>query len=243
MMTISSFKKRVSAFLLRINGRSLRERVLMFCALQIVVFAVLFFGFLLPQWRLQQDLLHKTETVSAQLSTMSAETRSLKTREAIDPDVANRELLRQSRLQSDQSRADLIKLHDVLVKPEEMVLRLEEIIKVNGRLQLISLKTLPVENLMQGKQLADKKPADNAVPLNTSANKSDFQTSGGIYRHGVAVVVQGSYQDIVDYLVALESGPSGFYWGDMKMQVDMYPVVTMQLTLFTLSMDKKWLSL
>jgi MSHA biogenesis protein MshJ len=67
------------------------------------------------------------------------------------------------------------------------------------------------------------------------------QSADAVYKHGVEIVVQGSYPDMVDYLTDLESMPWQLFWANAKLNVDSYPKSSLTLTLFTLSLDKKWL--
>lgn len=243
MITLSLFKKSVADFSLWINSRSLRERILIFCAVQLVVVALIGFGLLLSRWQVKKELVHEMDLRVARLSTISAEAGSLKTAEKIDPDSNNRELLKKINLQSDELRTNLTKLHDILVKPEDMALRLQTMINIHGKLQLVSLATLPVDDLMPGKKITEINTAKTPVLPESIPSTDNPLEMSGIFRHGIVIVVRGSYLDIIDYLVDLESSPSGFYWGNMEMHTDTTPLVTVHITLFTLSLDKKWLSL
>ena len=158
MIALSPLKKRIADFFLWINSRSLRERILIFCTVQLVVLVVVGFGLLTPRWQLKQELVNEVEYRLAKISTLTAETGSLQIAEKIDPDNSNRELLKKINLQSDELRATLSKLNDVLVKPEEMALRLQAMIHINGKLQLVLLNTLPVDDLMQGKKISEINP-------------------------------------------------------------------------------------
>ena len=144
-------------------------------------------------------------------------------------------------------RGDLAGLKNVLVKPENMASMLEDILKRNGKLRLISLNTLPVSSLIPAASEEIKNPLEKiaaAAPSTTVIATSQSGTgTGDIYKHGVEIVVQGKYLDMMSYMVALEAMPWQLYWGRAKMHVETYPEATLSLTLFTLSLDKKWLNL
>jgi MSHA biogenesis protein MshJ len=55
--------------------------------------------------------------------------------------------------------------------------------------------------------------------------------------------VRGSYLDMVDYMTALESLPTQLFWGKAQLEVEDYPSVRLTLTLYTLSLDEKWMKL
>jgi MSHA biogenesis protein MshJ len=57
------------------------------------------------------------------------------------------------------------------------------------------------------------------------------------------VTLRGSYLDMVDYMTALESLPTQLFWGKAQLDVEDYPSVRLTLTLYTLSLDEKWMKL
>jgi MSHA biogenesis protein MshJ len=57
----------------------------------------------------------------------------------------------------------------------------------------------------------------------------------------VEITVKGNYQNLLNYLNALEKLPVKMFWGKMELVAGEYPVSTMKLTLYTLSLDKTWL--
>ena len=64
-----------------------------------------------------------------------------------------------------------------------------------------------------------------------------------LYRHGVQLELQGSYLDMVSYMEALERMPSQLFWGKATLEAQEYPKARLTLTLYTLSLDTKWISL
>ena len=54
------------------------------------------------------------------------------------------------------------------------------------------------------------------------------------------VTVEGNYLDLLAYVARLEKQPWQVYWGRTVMTAD-YPKVQIELTLYTLSLDKAWL--
>ena len=58
--------------------------------------------------------------------------------------------------------------------------------------------------------------------------------------HGVEVVVEGRYLDLVAYLERLERQPWDLFWGSTQLYAD-YPRSRLKLTLYTLSLERAWL--
>jgi MSHA biogenesis protein MshJ len=64
-----------------------------------------------------------------------------------------------------------------------------------------------------------------------------------LFRHGVEITLSGSYLDMIAYMEALEALPTQLFWGRAEFEVDQYPNARLTLTVYTLSMDKKWMKL
>jgi MSHA biogenesis protein MshJ len=89
-------------------------------------------------------------------------------------------------------------------------------------LELVSLRSTQAEDLMQGKASG---------------------TAGiGIYRHGIEISVRGSYADLTRYMRQIEALPWKVLPGRLIIKTETYPQSTMTLTLYTLSLERAWLS-
>lgn len=123
-----------------------------------------------------------------------------------------------------------------LVAPERIAPLLETILKSNGKLQLVSMKTLPVSPVREGSPTAAKVEPAAAVP-------PAVPPIALLYRHGVEISVRGNYLDMVNYMDALEAMPTQLFWGRAELAVEEYPDSRLTLTLYTLSLDRKWIKL
>ena len=64
-----------------------------------------------------------------------------------------------------------------------------------------------------------------------------------LYRHGVEIRLEGSYDDLQVYMAQLEKLPQRLLWGELVYRVIDYPRAEIRLTLYSLSPDKAWLAL
>jgi MSHA biogenesis protein MshJ len=48
---------------------------------------------------------------------------------------------------------------------------------------------------------------------------------------------------MVDYMQVLETLPTQLFWGKAQLDAEAYPNVRLTLTLYTLSLDSKWMKL
>ncbi|KAF3998990.1 MSHA biogenesis protein MshJ [Glaciimonas immobilis] len=199
-----------------------------------------------PQFDRQKKMSLHIQTNQAKIALMQTTIQEKVRARAFDPNISDNALLKKLQEQSLQLRSELLGLNNVLVKPENMTSLLQDILKRNGALRLISLNTLPVTSLTPAGSNEVKDPADKtrvAEVTKAVAPASATQTSGGVYKHSVEIVVQGTYPDMVRYMSTLEALPWQIFWGKATMQTNTYPEATFNLTLFTLSLDEKWLNL
>jgi MSHA biogenesis protein MshJ len=233
-------KQQWEKLVLRIDALSLRERVIVFAA-AVLILILLVNAFLLnPQYASQTALSQQIRQQQSQIADLQNQIQQTVKAREVDPDQADRIRLRQLQDEAGRMRTALTDLQKRLVPPNEMADLLEEVLKRNNKLLLVSLKTLPVTSLTDIAQTGknDKDKAASTAP--TAEEMSGIQT---VYKHAVVLTVQGSYMDMLAYMRALEALPWELFWGSAQLTVDDYPKATLTLTLFTLSQDKKWLDL
>jgi MSHA biogenesis protein MshJ len=236
-------KQRWLAFAARIDALSQRERILVFAATAASLVFLGQTGVIGPLLR-KQELL-RSEIVQQQnsIAGINAEIiQKLKEAEA-DPDAAARARLGETRAESTRLGDSLRAMQQGLVPPDRVAPLLESILRANGRLKMVSVRTLPVEPL-SGIGAGKGKGAGGALPeaAEPAAAKAAPKREL-LFRHGVEITVRGSYLDMVDYMTALEALPTQLFWGKAQLEVEEYPSVRLTLTLYTLSLDEKWMKL
>jgi MSHA biogenesis protein MshJ len=243
-------KPYLQKFSARIDAMSLRERVLIFIMAAVALVVLVNMLLLDRQFARQQQLSQRITAEQAQIAAIQADIQQKVRQHATDPDAAVRQQLAHAQQQSAQLRGALQQTQQALVAPEKMPALLEAILKRDGRLRLISMKTLPVSTLGAPPVVgAGKTGSDAATPLPASASapaSPGATTEAGvasIYRHGVEITVAGTYPDMLHYMTQLEAMPWQLYWGEARLQAESYPQALLTLTLFTLSLDKKWMNL
>lgn len=226
----------------KVDALSLRERVIVFAAAVVILVALFNATLLDPQFEKQKKLAQRVSQTQAQVTAIQSEIQQKLTRQAVDPDVGNRTRLQQLKQRSNRLQTELLDMQKGLVSPDKMPQLLDDILKRNGKLNLLSLKTLPPSNLNTPVAVEAKdagKPGAIASP-NTIPGAPGIDS---VYKHGVEIVLQGGYLDMLNYMAEIEALPWRIFWGKAKLSVDEYPKATLTLTLFTLSLDKKWLNL
>lgn len=230
-----TMQERIDKVVSRVDALSLRERVLIFAAGAFLVVSLIYSLFLTPLLNKQKALSAQVVQQQEKMKDIQAQIGALLQAKQDDAKSPQRERIRVLRQQLADGDAYLKERRDKLVPPEKMAELLEQVLKKNGRLQLVALNTLPVSLLIE--PAADAAPAPSAAPV--PAPGSERQ----IYKHGVQITVRGSYADMLQYLTALEKLPQQMFWGVAKMQVVQHPTAELTLTLYTLSLDKTWLQI
>lgn len=233
-----AMKERLQRLATRIDALTLRERVLLFAAIAAAyVFLMHFFG-LGPMFA-KQDLL-RTQIVQQQnnLEGIDNEISDKVRAFQADPDAATREKIASVRAQTEALAVSLRAMQNGLVPPERMAPLVESILRANGRLQLVAMRTLPVEPVMGGAKPDAAAPSTAAAAATPAARPAAL-----LYRHGVEVTVRGNYLDMIGYMAALESMPTQLFWGGARLEAETWPASRLTLTLYTLSLDAKWMKL
>lgn len=233
---------------LKIDALSLRERGIIFIAAAFALVSLVNSLVLEPQFSQQKQLSQQIKQDQAKMVVMQADMLQKIQARSVDPDAAERARLQQLQLQVAQLNAALLDMQKGLVPPEKMSALLEDILKRDASLRLISLKTLPVAGIEEAidatpSPIQGGKPATGAALAGAAGAAPAAALNALIYRHGVEIVVQGSYLNMLRYMAQLETMPMQVFWGKALLQVDDYPQATLTLTLYTLSLDKKWLNL
>jgi len=259
-MKQATLKQQWDKLAARVDALSVRERVLVAGACAALLIFILYSVLLTPLFARQQRLTDSLAQQQQQIATIDAEILQRISSSAIDPNAQERAELEKIRQEVTRLGHTLRTTQAGLVAPERIVFLLERLLKQHARLKVESLKTL--QTMPLGDDIA---PAAPAVAPSLTAHNSAAGAIGAVhaaaanaaaapaapavkpppllYRHGVEVVLQGSYVDMVNYMEALEAMPTRVFWGKASMSVERYPHASLTLTLYTLSLDNKWIAL
>ena len=107
------------------------------------------------------------------------------------------------------------------VSADRMIEVLHDVLDRQGRLDLVSIRNLPVTSLVPPAQVGDAPQPP--------------------YVHSIELVVDGQYSDVLDYLGQLEALPWKFRWTSLDLSTAGYPRNRVRIELSTLSLDSTWL--
>ena len=211
----------------RIDALTLRERAMLFSMAAGVIIFLSFFLLLNPSYAKQRKMLQEMTAQQDQIAGVEAEIARTIEAHTADPDAADRARLVQIQTQAQQLSAALMAMQQGMVAPERMTQLLERILRTQPGLRLRSMRSL-----------GDSNPSSAPAVAGAPAPPPQL-----LHRHGVELVVQGSYNDMVAYMAALENMQGQIFWGQAALKVDTYPNASLTLVVYTINLDKKWLKL
>ncbi len=205
-----------------------RERWMVACVLLVAAYTAINMPLLSPVLERQKILSSELEADQSQIQGLNQQISEFSRQSIIDPDAQNKQRIAelQSHLQLLETR--LNNLQTTLINPDKMPELLRSLLRKNGNLKLIELKTLPVKGLLESS-------AENTG----QAPKQDVP----VFKHGVKITIEGRYLDLLEYVTELEKMPWHVLWSKAALNVEHYPDSQLTLTVYTLSLNKTWLSI
>lgn len=215
----------------RFDGLGFRERALVVAA---ALMGILLLGHVLfvePQLARQAFLSKQLAKQQNDLKQIQEQMRLAESR-LRDPDADNRDALERLRANLSELEGRLRDFEKILVPPDKVAVLLEELLSRNRGVKLVSLRTLPVGSLIERKEAV--KAAEDAG--------EDTGRQGALYKHGVEITLEGSYPELLEYVSQIERLSGQLLWSRMTLAVDEHPRARLTLTVYTVSLDKTWLT-
>ncbi|MDH4392955.1 MAG: hypothetical protein QE285_16230 [Aquabacterium sp.] len=238
LMPLAQLAARSRALMRRFDQRNQRERLLLLAAAAAVLLMLADALWLSPAWRAFQGARSAQASGQQQQQALQADIARLQTQGTA---LASQQLadLQQWRQRLRDGDGVLRSHEDSLVGPERMRDLLEQLLARHGDVRLRALRSLGRSDLLAPGQAAT--PGANAAQGASAAPGSE--ATGGLYRHGVELVLEGGYADLLGYLQAMEALPQRVLWGAVSLKVEQHPRSVLTLRVYTLSRDRAWLEI
>ncbi|MES2257585.1 MAG: hypothetical protein V4724_03650 [Pseudomonadota bacterium] len=246
----------------KIEALSLRERAMVALASAAAVVFVVYITVLDPAYMRQKALTAMISQQRLQIAGIDVELTQKEVIARVDPDLPTKQKLAKLKVDNEAMRNTLRTMQKGLVAPDKIVQLLEQILHGNSKLRLVSLKTLAPRGMSDGRFSEPDEPAEARPEANKAVNfsllpapavaapaappaapRAPVKQEELLYRHGVQIVVQGGYMEMVKYMEALEHMPAQLFWGNATLNAEAYPNASLTLTLYTLSLDQQWIAL
>ena len=231
-----------------------RERLLLIFAAAAVVLLLadaLWLGPALTQYRAAQG---QQQDASTALSALQAEVRMLSERNVALARQQQGELSHWRQRVRDGDSA-LRRHEDSLVGPEGMLALLEQMLARHGEVRVRAMQSLGRSDLLAALPGAPAGPARPAAAAATQPAGATGATGAAalaadsaaalpsLYRHGVELVLEGGFSDLLQTLKALEALPQHVLWGNVSLRVEQHPRSVLTLRVYTISRDRHWLEI
>ncbi|OIR00972.1 general secretion pathway, M protein [mine drainage metagenome] len=220
-----------------------RERWLVFLTLLFVVYAAINALLLSPVLSQKKTITTEFASEQSQVQQLQQQITILNSQNIIDPDAQSKLRISDLRANLQQLETQLSGMQSTLISPEKMPELLRSLLKRNRKLNLIELKTLPTQGLLE----TATSEINNAVSSEKNTQQAPVkakQDEAPVYKHGVEITVEGRYLDLLEYVSVLEKMPWHVLWSKAALNVDQHTQLSqLKLTVYTLSLDKTWLSI
>ena len=225
-------------YIKRLDALTRRERGLILMAAVAVIVAFFYVAGIAPALQKAKASRMRTADHKNQLIVAEVQRADLNRSLTQDPDGALREQIAAKKREIAEIDSQLAGLQRTLVPPQSMAAVLEQLVGQDRNVRLVKLINLPATPLVQKVSDSADKGAGAAANESSAANKP--AAGQPVFKHGVQLRLEGSYLNLLAYVARLEKQPWQVYWGRTAMTAD-YPKVEIELTLYTLSLDKAWL--
>ncbi len=221
----------------RIDSLSLRERGIVQFGTIAVVYLLFDFFLLEPLAIEQRRVLGEIELNNAEVLNLNTHLMEITSSSSIDPNVANREKLKQLKLQLARLDEQLQLTTAHMVPPKEMTKLLEMVLSRTQGLRLHKVNSLGTSLLVANEEAKVDGSTESDAAVSEEAN-SLVSTA---YRHGLKIEFSGDFPNTLNYLRRLEELEWKFFWDKIEFEVNEYPDSVGAISVFTISMDEHWI--
>jgi MSHA biogenesis protein MshJ len=211
--------KRLAAFESWFDGRTARERSVLFAA----ALAAALFLFESTWWGPEREragsAAANVDSLQAQKTAMERELEVLSLRESLDPDAA---ILEQLDVVEHKIGALDTRLRNQtlqILSPEQMPAVLKDLIGEGRALRIVGIRSESPQRLVNS--------AEDNLPV--------------LYQHGLVIDLQGEYLALLDYVQALENLPWRFYWLGLEVRAPGSGPREFRLHVYTVSLREEWI--
>lgn len=218
-------------------GFSVRERLLVVLTGLFLIGMLGFVLFVEPLLKQKDALTAQVQQKERQLASVQARLNALETELNADINAPFKQELSQLTEKKQALDNQFERYTRDLVAPETMPLLLENILSQSDAVTLVSLKSIEPTKLIT----ATPKESNEMAEISSGDAVAKAGQSMNLYRHGVALTIEGRYFDIQQFLHNVEQLGWRFYWKKFHYNVSDYPTAKVELELYTLSTSKAFL--
>lgn len=219
---------RWDAFCLWYHALTLRERVIVAVGTAASIGVLWFVLAVEPALKDQKSQQAKLDTQKKEVESLTLKQAEIMGNLARDPNAElEKKIERLTKLGAGLDR-QVEELSASWVTPAQMSDALRGVLARRGNLKLISLSSEVPKSIRE-----TMKPA--------RSSRNDGESQQDIYVHGMRLVVEGAFFDVLGYLEELEKSPWNFHWSALDYRVMEFPQASVTLHVQTYSADRGWI--
>ncbi|MDO6639850.1 MSHA biogenesis protein MshJ [Shewanella sp. 5_MG-2023] len=201
------------------NELSQRERVLIALASIIVVAMLLYFP-VETIWKERLKLSHQVTQIESENDISEQQIALYQQRLAMDPNSDYRNRLTMIEQQNQQMDANLESQMISMVPANYMPTVLTTLLGNINDVKLVSFSSIAPQPLIE-------------------VGEEDKMN---LYSHGIRLTLEGRYFAILKFIQSIEAMPDKLYWKRLDYHVEQHPNATVEIELYTLSINKEFIS-
>ncbi|MDY6943282.1 MAG: hypothetical protein SVU69_09755 [Pseudomonadota bacterium] len=222
-------KEKLQIVISWIDARTVRERVV----IMLTLLGVLWIGWdallMQPLSASVNDQQARIEALYEEIEQAEQSAQRILVASHGDPDSDTRSSLQAAQGEKEELDRLLAQFTERLISPIEAARALEAVLEQHQSLRLIRLESLKAVPLL---------PDENDPPAESG---DEGQQTPQVFRHGVAIELEGGYLATLAYLRALEALPWRFLWSQISLDVTAYPKATVRIVVQTLGLEEGWI--
>lgn len=207
----------------KVDGLKVRERALVLLTALAIVYMIWDIVIFNPLAVAKADVDEQVQNLNNKIAAMQQEEQAILSAVNADPDRDIKQQVAAAQDKLTSLNESLAELSLGLVPVEQLAIILRDVLRTTDSLELIKLRTLPVEAI---------------AVTDADANSDGEEKRAGVYKHQVLLEVKGNYRELLVYLHTLESMNWRFYWEELHFAEERYPNAIIQLQVYTLSTDE-----
>lgn len=214
-----------------INTLTLRERLLFLFVFTAIIYTVWDTLFFTNHNKHQQQLHSEQQNIEQQQQQLSDDLNILTAQLTNEPDP-NTKIRQDIALAAQQLEETNVQVNNTLKKlvpPTKITELLRGLLTQTSGLTLISLENQPVRVITLNQAEKD--------------STSEVQDDTHLFEHATTIKFTGQYQQLYQYLLALESTPWELFWDELDYKVTDYPNAEITLKVHTISTSEHWMGL
>jgi MSHA biogenesis protein MshJ len=211
-----------------------REQALLFLTGVVAIFFIVSYFFIDDKSAKIITFDKQSRTITTSNKSLNFSIKEFQTALKQDPNIATAKQVTQLEAKLAKIDSLLVHLTTELISPSEMREALLKLLNLEPGVSLLSFQLIGAQPLLdisvpgKGKKTKMSSPTAEQLGLN-------------LYKHGIKIKLSGQYFQLRNYLQQLEKLSWKFFWQDFQFEVKDYPRSEVDITIYSLGLNKEFI--